>query len=108
VKDGARHVQNMVHISVHIEEWSSNGRKPSVSQSWMLAGSIFSMAGACLTAARSGAPSPRGGEQRWISVGELDIETIAVVWTWRGAAIRIITMRKARDEEKRRYRALYG
>ena len=54
------------------------------------------------------APSPREGEQRWISIGELDGEMIAIVWTRRGATIRIITMRKARDEEKRRYRALYG
>jgi uncharacterized protein len=54
------------------------------------------------------APSPRSGEQRWISIGELGDEMIAVVWTRRGAAIRVITMRKARDEEKRRYRALYG
>jgi uncharacterized DUF497 family protein len=54
------------------------------------------------------APSPREDEQRWISIGELDGEMIAIVWTWRGATIRIITMRKARDEEKRRYRALYG
>jgi uncharacterized protein len=53
------------------------------------------------------APSPRGGEDRWISIGELEGEMIAVVWTRRGAAIRIITMRKARDEEKRRYRTLY-
>jgi hypothetical protein len=52
--------------------------------------------------------SPRGSEERWISIGELDNEIIAIVWTWRGSAIRIITMRKARDEEKRRYRALYG
>jgi uncharacterized protein len=53
------------------------------------------------------APSLRGGEQRWVSIGELDDEKIAVVWTRRGAAIRIITMRKARDEKKRRYRVLY-
>jgi hypothetical protein len=54
------------------------------------------------------ASSPHGGEERWVSVGELDSEMIAVVWTRRGSAIRIITMRKARDEEKRRYRSLYG
>jgi uncharacterized protein len=54
------------------------------------------------------APSPRAGEQRWVSIGELDGELIAVVWTRRGEAIRIITMRKALSEEKRRYRALYG
>jgi uncharacterized DUF497 family protein len=54
------------------------------------------------------APSVRGSERRWISIGELGGEVIAVVWTQRGMAIRIITMRRARNEEKRRYRALYG
>jgi len=54
------------------------------------------------------APSPRGEEERWVSVGELDGVLVAVVWTWRGQAIRIITMRRARDGEKRRYHALYG
>jgi uncharacterized DUF497 family protein len=54
------------------------------------------------------AASPRSGEQRWVSLGELNDEIIAVVWTRRSKAIRIITMRKARNEEKRRYRALYG
>jgi uncharacterized DUF497 family protein len=54
------------------------------------------------------APSPRGAEERWVSIGELNGEMVVVVWTRRGAAIRIITARKARDEEKRRYRALHG
>jgi uncharacterized protein len=44
-------------------------------------------------------PSPRGGEERWVSIGELDNEMIAVVWDAEGLAIRIITMRKARDED---------
>lgn len=54
------------------------------------------------------APSLRGAEERWISIGEINSELLAIVWTGRGEAIRIITMRKARDEEKRRYRALFG
>jgi uncharacterized DUF497 family protein len=54
------------------------------------------------------APSPRGQEERWVSVGALNGVLIAVVWTWRGSTIRVITMRKARDGEKRRYQALYG
>ena len=52
--------------------------------------------------------SPRGSEQRWVSIGELDEVMVAIVWTRRGDAIRIITMRRARDEEKGRYRAAYG
>ena len=51
--------------------------------------------------------SPRDMEERWLSVGELDGRVVAVVWTRRDAAIRIITMRRARREEERRYRALY-
>jgi uncharacterized DUF497 family protein len=54
------------------------------------------------------APSPSGGEERWISVGVLNHEMIAVAWTRRSSTIRIITMKKARGEEKRRCRALHG
>jgi uncharacterized DUF497 family protein len=52
--------------------------------------------------------SPRLAEERWLSVGELNGRLVAVVWTWRSQTIRIITMRRARDEEKERYRALFG
>jgi len=54
------------------------------------------------------APSPRGEEERFVSIGEVNGALIAVVWMWRGSAVRIITMRKARDGEKRRYQALFG
>jgi uncharacterized DUF497 family protein len=52
--------------------------------------------------------SPRGAEKRWLSVGELNGRLVAIVWTQRSEAIRIITMRSARNEEKQRYGALYG
>jgi uncharacterized protein len=52
--------------------------------------------------------STRDPEERWLSVAEIDGHLIAVAWCWRGATIRIITMRGARDAEKRRYRALFG
>jgi len=53
-------------------------------------------------------PSPQRSEERWLSIGELEGRLIAVVWTWRSEAVRIITMRRARDEEQKRYRALFG
>jgi uncharacterized DUF497 family protein len=53
-------------------------------------------------------PSPRGAEERWLSVGELHGRLVAVVWMQRSDRIRIITMRRARDEEKKRYSALFG
>lgn len=53
-------------------------------------------------------PSPRGAEERWLSIGELNGRLLAVVWTRREASIRIITMRRARDGEAKRYRAAFG
>jgi uncharacterized DUF497 family protein len=54
------------------------------------------------------APSPKVSEARWLSIGELEGRLIAVVWTWRAEALRIVTMRRARNEEKKRYRAHFG
>jgi uncharacterized protein len=47
-----------------------------------------------------GVASPRGAAERWLSVGELNGRLVAVVWTQRSDTIRIITMRRARNEEK--------
>jgi uncharacterized protein len=53
-------------------------------------------------------PSPRGDEDRIVSVGPVEERLIAVVWVERNGTCRIISMRRARDAEKRRFRALYG
>jgi uncharacterized protein len=53
-------------------------------------------------------PTPRDDEERFLSVGSMEGKFFAVVWTWRDNAVRIITARRARDEEEKRYRALYG
>ena len=53
-------------------------------------------------------PAPRADEERWLSVGALEGRLVAVVWTRRGDRLRIVTARRARDEEKRRYRAAFG
>jgi uncharacterized DUF497 family protein len=49
-------------------------------------------------------PSPRGDEQRLVSVGIFDGKAWAIVWLTRGIKIRIVTARRARDEEEREYR----
>lgn len=46
-------------------------------------------------------------EIRKIAVGWLDGRHIAVVYTLRGEAIRLITARKARRDERERYQALF-
>ena len=43
------------------------------------------------------------GEPRFITVGRLDGRMVVVVWTPRGAARRIISMRKANDREQAQY-----
>ncbi len=53
-------------------------------------------------------PSPREGEDRFVSVGFIGHRLIAVVWLERDRVIRIISMRRARDGETGAYRALLG
>ena len=53
-------------------------------------------------------PSPRGDEERWLNTAELHGRLVVVVWCRRAERIRVITMRRARDAETRRYRELYG
>ena len=54
------------------------------------------------------APTPRDDEERFLSVGSIEGRFFAVIWTWRDGAVRIITARRARDAEEKRYRALFG
>ena len=49
--------------------------------------------------------SDRGSEKRWKAVGEIEGVVIAVVFTWREDRRRIISARKARNNERRAYRA---
>jgi uncharacterized DUF497 family protein len=51
--------------------------------------------------------SPHGEEARFVSVGILEGIDVAVVWMVRDDAVRLISLRRARDEEKRTYRQLY-
>jgi uncharacterized protein len=44
------------------------------------------------------------GEDRIMSVGYLDGRMVVVVWTQRGDGRHVISMRKANDREKARYR----
>ena len=52
--------------------------------------------------------STRGAEERWVTIGQIQDKFYAVVWTVREKRIRIISARRARDGEERRYCALYG
>lgn len=43
------------------------------------------------------------GEARFITIGRLNGRMVVLVWTPRGAARRIISMRKANDREQKIY-----
>ena len=47
--------------------------------------------------------SDRGGEIRWSSYGMIGDELFHAVWTQRGEATRIISLRKANNRERRNY-----
>jgi len=53
------------------------------------------------------ASSEHEEEPRYLTTGEIDDIFYTVVWTWREGTIRIISARRARDAEKRKYRSIY-
>jgi uncharacterized protein len=53
-------------------------------------------------------PSPREGEERIVSIGVVSGRMIAVVWIDRDGSRRVISMRRARNAEERKYRSLFG
>jgi len=47
-------------------------------------------------------------EARWMAVGMIEDVYVTAIFTRRGAAIRIISMRRARDAERRHHQARLG
>ena len=47
-------------------------------------------------------------EPRYVTTAEISGKFYSAVWTWRGEVRRIISFRRARDEEKRTYRQVFG
>jgi uncharacterized DUF497 family protein len=52
--------------------------------------------------------SDRGLEQRFATTAIVHGAYFTAVWTLRGARIRLISVRRARDAEKRKYSHLHG
>lgn len=51
--------------------------------------------------------SDRNGEERHVAVLKINDVFFSVVFTWRGEKVRIISARRARDEERRLYRFVF-
>lgn len=53
--------------------------------------------------------SDRNDELRYVSVGVIDHgRVVALVWTDRDSVVRVISLRRARDGEKRAYQDVFG
>jgi uncharacterized protein len=85
-------------------EWDDAKRRSNLAKH----GFDFLDAGLVFDAPAYSYPSPRGDEDRWVTVGLLEGHEVAVVWVERADAIRLISFRRARHEERRQYRELYG
>ena len=48
-------------------------------------------------------PSPRDGEMRYLGIGYIDDSLHSVIYTRRGVRTRIISLRRASNEERDRY-----
>ena len=53
-------------------------------------------------------PTPRDDEERWKSTALIEAKFFTVVWMWRDATIRVISMRRSREQEARTYRSTIG
>jgi len=49
-------------------------------------------------------PTPRGAEERWKTTAVIEGSYFTVVWTWRAETIRIISMRRAHEQEITKHR----
>ena len=49
-------------------------------------------------------PTPRDGEERWKTTAEIEGAPFTIVWTWRSGNIRVISMRRAHEQEIRKHR----
>lgn len=53
-------------------------------------------------------PSMLSDEERFLAIGTIQGRFVTVVYTIRNEAIRIISLRRARHEEKQKYHQLYS
>ncbi|HET9147906.1 MAG TPA: BrnT family toxin [Acetobacteraceae bacterium] len=48
------------------------------------------------------------GESRWLAIGMIDEVCVTIIFTRRDQTLRLISMRRARDAERRHYQQLFG
>ncbi len=48
------------------------------------------------------------GEPRWLIIGRLEDIAVSIICTMRGRVLRVISMRKARKNERENYHTIFG
>ncbi|MEI6730177.1 MAG: BrnT family toxin [Pseudomonadota bacterium] len=84
-------------------EWNEEKRLKNIAKhaiDFIAACSIFDGRKICTFTAK------QENEERFATIGLIENRFIAVIWTRRNDKIRIISARRARDEEKRAYNKL--
>lgn len=84
-------------------EWDESKRERNLAKH----GIDFEDAVLALSTPRFEYPSPREDEDRTIAICRDSERLIAVIYTMRGSVCRIISVRAARDNERREYHARY-
>jgi len=53
-------------------------------------------------------PTPRRDEERWKTTARIQGTFFTVVWMWRGTRVRVISMRRAHEQEIRKFSETFG
>jgi len=85
-------------------EWDENKRLSNLEKH----GLDFWDVWAVFEGAHVAVPSAYDGEERFLAVGVLNGRFVTAVYTLRGDAVRVISFRRARNDEKRHYEAIHG
>jgi len=85
-------------------EWDPEKEKKNIAKH----GIDFDEAAALFDGPRVEKESDQTGEKRWLTTGLLDGKLWTVVYTVRSDSIRIISIRRAGNNERREYRSVYG
>ena len=93
-----------VAINGLVFEWDANKREKNLARH-----GLDLLLGAGLFDGRHAIsyPSPRNGEHRVVTIARINDVTLALVWAERDGAVRLISLRRTRDAEKRLYNARF-
>ncbi|MDR3373933.1 MAG: BrnT family toxin [Ancalomicrobiaceae bacterium] len=95
--------QNNAPLDASSFEWDENKRKSNIEKHHI----DFADATEIFYGLRVDLPAKHPSEIRRKATGLLDGHFVTVVYTRREGVVRIISARRARDNERRTYRALY-